>query len=229
MSVPVRSGRIEVRHRCRTGEAGVDHDERGLVMGLGLDHPFEAAGVRLGGVAAHDDDDVGVLDVHPVVGHRAAAECGGQTGHRWAVSNARLVVERQDAGAADDLVGDVAGFVGGGRGCQEAGGQPAVDRGAVGVLGDEVLVPVVLHQPGDFAERLVPGNALPFVGAWCAVFRVLEPVRAVDEVHQPRALGAQGPAVHRMVRVALDVEDGRSAFFALSPRLCMIRPQPTEQ
>ena len=56
---------IEVRHRCRAGEAGVHHDERGVIMGLGLGHPFESAGVSLSGVAAHNDDDVGVFYVHP--------------------------------------------------------------------------------------------------------------------------------------------------------------------
>ena len=94
----VRAGanrRIEVRHRCRAGEAGVDYDKLGVVVSLGLGDPFEAAGVGLGGIAAHDNDDVGIFDVNPVVGHRAATERRGQTGHRWSVSDARLVVEAQ--------------------------------------------------------------------------------------------------------------------------------------
>ncbi len=217
----VRAGaerRVEVRHRCRAGEAGVYHDECGVIVGLGLGYPFEAAGVSLGGVAAHDDDDVGILDVHPVVGHRTASECGGQTGHRWSVSDPGLIVERQHAGAADRLVGDVAGFVAGGGGRQETGGQPAVDRGAGGIFGNEVLVPVVLHQPGHLRKGLVPGDALPLLGAGGAVFRVLEPVGAVDEVHQSGALRAEGAPVHRMVRVAFDVEDGGFGVFRPVPQ-----------
>ena len=207
----VRAGanrRIEVRHRCRAVEAGVHYDECGMVVCLGLGDPFEAAGVCLGGIAAHDDDDVGVLDVNPMVGHRAATERRGQTGHRRTVSDPRLVVEAQQPGAANDLVGDPAGFVARGGGGEEACGRPAVDDAAVTVFGNEVLVPVVLHQPGDLCKRLVPGNALPFISAGGAVFRILEPVGAVDEVHQAGALRAQGTPVHRMVRVALDVEDG---------------------
>src|SRR5207245_10825682 len=44
-----------------------------------------------------------------------------------------------------------------------------------------------------------------------AVFRVLEPVGAMHEIEQARALGAKGAAIHRMIRIALDVNDlGRS-------------------
>src|SRR5215471_3907513 len=90
--------------------------------------------MRLGGVAAHDDDEIRILDVGPGIRHRTTAECWGQTGHRWAVSKACLVVECQYAGAAHDLVGRPRGFI---RGCgrsQEAGGEPAVDSHAVVAL-----------------------------------------------------------------------------------------------
>ena len=65
---------IDVGDRRGAGEARVDDDELGAVLDLRLDHPFEAARMGLGGVAAHDQDDVGVLDVLPGVGHRATTE-----------------------------------------------------------------------------------------------------------------------------------------------------------
>jgi hypothetical protein len=42
-------------------------------------------------VAALDEEHFGVLQVQPVIGHRAPAEGGPQTGDRGAVSKARLV------------------------------------------------------------------------------------------------------------------------------------------
>ena len=84
---------VEIGDRRRAREARIDHDQPGVVVGLGFGHPLEAARMRLGGVAAHDDDEIGVLDVRPEVGHRATAESWGQTGHRRAVSDTRLIVE----------------------------------------------------------------------------------------------------------------------------------------
>src|SRR5207344_3258869 len=101
-------------------------------------------------------NQVGILDINPVVGHRAATERRGKTCHRRSVSDTRLIVEGEDTEAAYDLVSEITGFVGGCRGGQEAGGQPAVDRHAVLVLGLEVLVPVALHEPSDAGEGLRP-------------------------------------------------------------------------
>src|SRR5271166_1751077 len=117
--------------------------------------------MRLGGVASHDHDEIGVLDVRPGIGHRATAESWGQTGHRWAVSNSRLVVEGDDPQAPDDLVCEECGFVGGSRSGEEARRHPSVDRYAIFVFGDEVLVAVLLDELGDALHRPVPGDALP--------------------------------------------------------------------
>jgi hypothetical protein len=51
----------------------------------------------------------------------------------------------------------------------------------------------------------------------------------MHEVKQSCPFWAQGAAVDGVVRVALDVEDVAVTFFALSPRLYMMMPQPTEQ
>jgi hypothetical protein len=84
---------IDVGDRSRARIARVDHDQPGAAIVLGFRDPFESARMRFGGVAAHDDDEIGVADVGPGIRHRAAAEGWGQTGHRGAVSNAGLVVE----------------------------------------------------------------------------------------------------------------------------------------
>src|SRR5690606_29715915 len=119
----------------------------------------EAARMRLGGIAAHDDDEVGVLDVRPGVGHRTATECWGQTGHRRSVSESRLVIEPDYSGASHHLVGHERGFVGRRGSGEETRRYPAIDRLALIVLDDEVLVAIVLHEPGDAVERIVPAYA----------------------------------------------------------------------
>ncbi|MNL76686.1 hypothetical protein D3C87_2026940 [compost metagenome] len=51
--------------------------------------------MRFSGVAAHHDDNVGVFDINPVVGHRTATKCWSKTCYRWSVSDTRLVVDRE--------------------------------------------------------------------------------------------------------------------------------------
>ena len=87
-------GRIYVRHGGRAGEARVDNDEARLVVRLRFSDPLEAAWMGLGGVAAHDENDVGILDVDPVIRHRSTAKRRGKTCHRRAVSHTGLIVER---------------------------------------------------------------------------------------------------------------------------------------
>src|SRR5690606_17048690 len=115
-------------------------------------HPLETARVRFGGIAAHDQNQVRVLDVNPMVGHRSTAKRRGKTCHRRAVSDTRLVVESEYPHATDDLVRHVAGFVAGGGGGEDAGGKPAIHRFALVVGGDEVLVAIVLQQAGNAVE-----------------------------------------------------------------------------
>src|SRR6184192_117427 len=106
---------------------------------------------------------------------------------------------------------DIAGFVARGRSREKAGAEPAVDHGPVGVLRNEILVAIVLHEARDPVEGLVPRDAHELVRSGRAVFRVLEPVGAVHEIEQARALGAKRAAIHRMIRIALDMNDlGRS-------------------
>lgn len=96
MSEPARDRHVLVGHRGGTVEAGVHHDDLGALL-LRFDGPLEAHRVRFGRVAAHDQDEVGVLDVHPGIGHGAATKGGGQCGHRRAVADPGLGVGTDDA------------------------------------------------------------------------------------------------------------------------------------
>ena len=142
-------GAVEISDRRRPRETRIDHDELGIVVRLGFDNPFEAARMRFGRIPAHDNYQVGGLEVHPGIGHRTTAERRSQTGYRRAVSDTRLIVYDKHAHVAGPLIGQVARLVGAGRGRQHAGGDPAVHRIAAGILLNEVLVAIVFQKPRD--------------------------------------------------------------------------------
>ena len=71
---------------------GSIRNERRAVFVARLKCPLESARMIFSRVGSHHQNDVGVLDVLPVVGHRASTERGGQTGHRGAVSNSSLMI-----------------------------------------------------------------------------------------------------------------------------------------
>src|SRR5205823_341585 len=113
----------------------------------------------------------------------------------------------------DDLVREIADFVAAGGCRQHAGRQPAVDGQALRRLRHEIRVPLLLHELGDTIERVIPGDRLPAIGAGRAVLRMRQAARAVDEVDQSSTLRAQGAAIDRVIRIALDMEDARSGIF----------------
>ena len=169
---------VDIRNRRGAGKARIDHHQLGVVLDLRFDHPLETAWMRLGGIAAHDHHHIGILDVLPSVGHCTATECWGQTGHRRSVSDTRLIVEDQHPEGAGDLPSEVGRLVRRRGGRQHAGAEPAVDRGAGGVLGDEVRVAILLHQRRDAVQRKIPGDLLELATARRAVLREPEPVGA---------------------------------------------------
>jgi hypothetical protein len=63
----------------RARESGVYGNELGVAVALGLHRPLESAGMVLGGISAHDQHHVGVLDVDPAIRHRPASKRWSQT------------------------------------------------------------------------------------------------------------------------------------------------------
>ena len=98
----VRAGpnpRIHVRHRRGPGEPRINVDHLGAAAAadpasrieLRLQEPLEPDRVSLGRIRTVDHDHVGVLNVTPVIRHRAPSECGRQTDDRGAVSDSGLL------------------------------------------------------------------------------------------------------------------------------------------
>ena len=68
-----------IRNCRRSREPRIDDDHLRVANLLRLNRPLEPARMVLGRVAAHYQHHVGVLDVDPTIGHRAAPECWSQT------------------------------------------------------------------------------------------------------------------------------------------------------
>ena len=79
MSVPARIWHEQVGGRGCAGESRVDGNQLGVAVALGLHRPLESAGMVLGGISAHDQHHVGVLDVDPAIRHRPASKRWSQT------------------------------------------------------------------------------------------------------------------------------------------------------
>src|SRR5215470_17964234 len=77
---------IQIRNCSRAIEAWVDGDDFRLALTLGFYRKAKTHRVILGRITTHHQNHIRIGDVGPAVRHSPAAECGGQTGHRWAVS-----------------------------------------------------------------------------------------------------------------------------------------------
>src|SRR6202165_6022060 len=117
------------------------------------------------------------LDVAPVVGHRSPSECGGQTDHRWAVSNPGLLLEVYQSQAPHHLGGEVAFLRAECGASREGDAFGAVDGVAVSIRGDEGRVARSLDVLSDLRQREIPGYGRPSRGAGGAVLRVRHAAR----------------------------------------------------
>ena len=127
----------------------------GVAMQLGFDRPLEAARVVLGRIATHDQHHVGVLDVDPAVGHRAASEGGPQTGDRRTVSNPGLRFEIADPQAAHGLDDEIIQLVGVSAAAGPADPFATIDRVAVSSFSTKVASRVF------FTQRAISSIACP--------------------------------------------------------------------
>src|SRR5436190_6395887 len=119
-------------------------------MKLCFDRPLEATWVVLSRIATHNQHHVGVLDVDPAVGHRAASEGGPQTGDRRTVSNPGLRFEIADPKAAHCLDGKKIQFVSVSASADPANRFQTIDGKAVLVLIDERGIARLLRPTRDF-------------------------------------------------------------------------------
>ena len=88
-----------------TGKFGVNvHDDR-VSLVLGFHNPFERNGVVFGSITAHYQDGIGIFNVDPVVGHRAASKRLSQSRYSCAVSDTGLMVHVYHTKAAHGLMG----------------------------------------------------------------------------------------------------------------------------
>src|SRR5216683_906623 len=69
----------EIGDRGSACEARINRDYLGVARAFGFDGPLESAGMVLGWITAHDEHHVGILHVHPAVGHGPASERWSQT------------------------------------------------------------------------------------------------------------------------------------------------------
>jgi hypothetical protein len=97
--------------RGRPRETGVDDDHVGAIELLAFEDVLERDRMRLGRIAAHDHDGLGIADVVVAVGHRPvvprigdARDCGGMT-------NARLMIGIVGSPERGELAVEVSGFV----------------------------------------------------------------------------------------------------------------------
>jgi len=199
-------GNVGVADGGGTVETGVDTDELGLALALGVHHEAEADGMIFRRITAHDQNDIGVGDVAPAIGHCPSSKCGGQTDHRGAVSKPGLVFVGNNAEAETEFTEQEVDLVGIGAAADEADGVEAINSSALGVLIREVFVACVLDAPRDALNGFVPGDVAPFGGAGRAIERLGKAAVIHDELFERDTFGAEGAAIDGVVGIAFDVD-----------------------
>src|SRR5437763_227487 len=173
-------------------------------MQLCFHRPLETTRMVLGGIAAHNQHHVGVLDVDPAVSHRAASEGGPQTGDRRTVSNTGLRFEIADPQAAHGLDGEKIQFVRVSASTNPTNRFQAIDRVAVLVFVDEGCVTRLLGPASNFVDCLIPGNVFPITCSRPSYLRLQQTTIVDDILFERCAFGTECPAIDWMIGIALD-------------------------
>ena len=193
------------------GKTGVDDDRLHAGVAQVGDHAAGGTGAVVGRTNAPHDiglrgralvlrQQTGQVDL----GDRAVSERGVSR----AVEAELHVVTRQVALGAARLE-EVAAAPHGQEACRrEELGVAAATRGADKGLGALLLV-VLPHDVADLVDGLLPGDALPLVGAALAnaLHGVLDAVGVVERLDTGETLGAHAALVHGVVGVALELDD----------------------
>ena len=161
------------------------------------------------GVASHDEDDIGIGNVGPTVGHGPSAEGGGQTGHRGAVSKPGLILVGENAETEAKLSQQKVDLVRVGAAADERQVLQSIHRPAGGVFFLESGVACVLDAARHATDGFVPRDGLPGARARSTIERFGEPAVVVDVLFERDALRAERSSVDRAVRIAFDVNDAR--------------------
>src|SRR5258706_10758287 len=99
-----------VRRRAR--EARIDDDHVGAVELLAFENVLQRYRMRLGRIAAHDHDGLGIADVVVAVGHGAVSPRIGDAGDSGRVADARLMIGVVGSPECGELAVEISGFVG---------------------------------------------------------------------------------------------------------------------
>jgi hypothetical protein len=131
------NGHVIVRHRGGAIETRVDANELRFARSLRFHRETKSDRMIFRGIAAHDENDVGVRDIRPSVCHRPPAEGGGQTGHRGAVSETGLILVSDDTETKSKLAEQVVDLVGVGAAPDESDVVEPVHRATFVIALDE--------------------------------------------------------------------------------------------
>ena len=129
--------------------ARVDDDQVGAVEFLAFENVLQRNRMRLGGIAAHQQDGLGVADVVVAVGHRTVAPGIGDPGDGGGVTDARLMIGIVRSPEGGELAIEIGGFV-----C-ELGRTEPVDRIRARLLAN------IQKLVADLIDRLIPRKPLP--------------------------------------------------------------------
>ncbi len=110
--------------RMRRGarHSRIDDDHVGAIELLAFQNMLQRDRMRLGRIAAHDHDGLGVADIVVAVGHRAVAPGIGYAGDGGGMTDARLMIGIIGSPERGELAIEIGGLVG------EFGGAKPVDR-----------------------------------------------------------------------------------------------------
>src|SRR5262245_17881017 len=193
-----------VGDRAGAIEARVDVQDIGAAL-LGARKPIHRDGMILRRVSTHDQDDIGVQHVDPMVGHRPSAEGGRQTDDRGAVSEPGLVFEIHQAEGPHEFCEEISLFIVQRRTAQTGDRFRAVYDSPV-YRRLEGFVAGFFDSRGDPFERPIPTFFLPRLSVRRAVENFLQAPRVVHHLNARRALAAQSAFAYRMTGIAFDVD-----------------------
>ena len=92
--------RVIVRNCSRARKARIHHHKLRFAVLHRFGHPLKPAGVCLGGIAAHYQNQICMLNIWPAICHGATPKRRTQTGYRGGVSDTCLRIKRNHTEAA---------------------------------------------------------------------------------------------------------------------------------